>query len=299
MREVFDMRELKQSTTAIVMLYLADDSDEAVTGATLAVTISKGGGAFGSISPTVTERDNGWYAVELTADHTDTLGDLVVRATAVGAVPAARACVVVANIESDTFIRLGSPTGASIAADINAIPTNPLLDDDVRLDHIDADISTRATQVSVDAIPTNPLLDDDVRLDHIDADISTRLAAADYVAPDNTSITAIKDKTDNLPQDPASNTQVNTRLAADDYVVPPSTEEIFDEVISALESLDIEQGLNIRQTLSIIGAAVAGILRETAPGIIEIKALNNNNQIRVVASVNRGERLEVTLNPPE
>jgi len=48
----------------------------------------------------------------------------------------------------------------------------------------------------------------------VDVDVSTRLAAASYTAPDNASITAIKAKTDNLPADPASNTQVNTRAPA-------------------------------------------------------------------------------------
>lgn len=48
----------------------------------------------------------------------------------------------------------------------------------------------------------------------VDVDVSTRLAAASYTAPDNTSITAIKAKTDNLPADPASDTTVNTRAPA-------------------------------------------------------------------------------------
>lgn len=57
-------------------------------------------------------------------------------------------------------------------------------------------------------------------LSRIDVATSTRLAAASYTAPDNSSIAAIKSKTDNLPVDPASNTQVNTRLAAASYTAP-------------------------------------------------------------------------------
>lgn len=48
---------------------------------------------------------------------------------------------------------------------------------------------------------------------NIDATISSRLASASYTAPDNADIVAIKAKTDNLPADPASNTQVNTRVS--------------------------------------------------------------------------------------
>jgi len=40
----------------------------------------------------------------------------------------------------------------AIATDVSAIPTNPLLDNDSRINRLDADISTRATQVSVDEI---------------------------------------------------------------------------------------------------------------------------------------------------
>ena len=39
-------------------------------------------------------------------------------------------------------------------------------------------------------------------------------------APDNTNIGLIKAKTDNLPADPASNTQVNTRMATFSYAAP-------------------------------------------------------------------------------
>lgn len=54
----------------------------------------------------------------------------------------------------------------------------------------------------------------------VEADVLTRLATSGYTAPDNTSVAAIKAKTDNLPADPASNTQVATRLAASAYTAP-------------------------------------------------------------------------------
>jgi len=44
---------------------------------------------------------------------------------------------------------------------------------------IDTTISSRASQDSVNAIPTNPLLDNDSRLDNLDATISSRLASND------------------------------------------------------------------------------------------------------------------------
>ena len=50
--------------------------------------------------------------------------------------------------------------------------------------------------------------------------VNTRLAISGYTAPDNAGISAVKAKTDNLPADPASNTQVNTRLATASYTTP-------------------------------------------------------------------------------
>ena len=159
---------------------------------------------------------------------------------------------------------LGVPANGTVSADlaeiegetdgISAIPTNPLLTSDARLNHLDADISSRLASASytapdnsdivlikldttsikaktdnlpatpssqgdvttvgaaVAAIPINPLLTIDSRLNHLDADISTRLPTSSYVAPDNADIVSIKAKTDNLPVDPASESTLEAKL---------------------------------------------------------------------------------------
>lgn len=58
---------------------------------------------------------------------------------------------------------------------------------------------------------------------NLDATVSSRLAASAYTTPDNSAVAAIKAKTDNLPSDPASNTNVATRLAGNAYVAPDNT----------------------------------------------------------------------------
>jgi hypothetical protein len=72
------------------MAFLTDSADHVTgkTGLTLTITASKAGGGFASITPTVTERGNGWYALALTSTHTDTLGDLALHITGTGADPA-------------------------------------------------------------------------------------------------------------------------------------------------------------------------------------------------------------------
>jgi len=76
------------------------------------------------------------------------------------------------------FIRCNA--GVAIKGRYNAISTNQ----DLELDIL--------------AIPTSPLLTNDSRLDHLDADVSSRLSTIGYIAPDNTSIADIKADVENV-----------------------------------------------------------------------------------------------------
>lgn len=113
------MRSLKQSTAANVMVFMTDSADHVAGKAslTLTITASKDGAAFASISPTVTERGNGWYNLALTASHTDTLGDLALHVTATGADPSDLLCRVSARVVDDVL-----PTTSYTAPD-NAMIT--------------------------------------------------------------------------------------------------------------------------------------------------------------------------------
>lgn len=105
------MRMLKQSAAVNLMVFMTQAADHitGLAGATLTITISKDGGAFASVAPTVTDRGNGWYAVALTVAHTDTLGDLALRATATSADPTDLLCRVVAgSLDADVSSRLSS-----------------------------------------------------------------------------------------------------------------------------------------------------------------------------------------------
>jgi hypothetical protein len=97
------MREVKQSTAKNYMVFMTDMADHVTgkTGLTLAITASKDGAAFASISPTVTERGSGWYNLALTAAMTDTLGDLTIHITGTGADPTDLAIQVVAYDPND------------------------------------------------------------------------------------------------------------------------------------------------------------------------------------------------------
>lgn len=115
------MRKAKQSTAKNVMVLMVDSADHITgkTGLTLTITASKDGGAFASIAPTVTERGDGWYALALTASHTDTLGDLALHITGTAADSADMVLLVEARSVDDVL-----PTASYTAPDNAGIAAN-------------------------------------------------------------------------------------------------------------------------------------------------------------------------------
>jgi len=83
------MHDTQLTTATSIMVRMIDSMDHVsgLTGLTPAVSVSKNGGGFVTISPVVTERGLGWYNIDLTAADCDTLGELVVMAQAPGADP--------------------------------------------------------------------------------------------------------------------------------------------------------------------------------------------------------------------
>ena len=71
----------------MVLMVQASDHLTGLASLTLTITASKDGAAFASISPTVTDRGNGWYNLALTSSHTDTAGDLALHITGSSADP--------------------------------------------------------------------------------------------------------------------------------------------------------------------------------------------------------------------
>lgn len=83
------MANLSQSVARRIPLkaFLSSDHVSVATGKTIAVVISKNGGAFGNPSAgatNATEIANGWYYVDLSTTDTGTLGPLLVRGTSTG-----------------------------------------------------------------------------------------------------------------------------------------------------------------------------------------------------------------------
>ncbi len=112
---------LKQSTNRNVMVLMVDETDNetGLAGLTLTITASKDGGSFGGISPTVTDRGNGNYALALSTSHTDTLGDFVLHIEATGANDYDEKFQVVTDLPGATVASVVGNVGGNVVGNVN------------------------------------------------------------------------------------------------------------------------------------------------------------------------------------
>jgi hypothetical protein len=120
------MYDIQQSTTAFPLLFLmvlTSDHVSPATGLSPTVTLSKSGGAFASPSGAVSEIASGWYKVAGNATDSNTLGPLVLHATAATADPSDTVYNVVVYNPQDS-VRLGLTALPNAAAGANGgLPT--------------------------------------------------------------------------------------------------------------------------------------------------------------------------------
>ena len=197
---------LKQSTARNLMVFLTASSDHVtgLTGATLTITASKNGAAFASITPTVTERGDGWYNLALTTAHTDTLGDLVLHITAASADP----------IDLREQVFAGLP-GESVT--VSSIGTDVIT-------------STALASSAVTEIATGVRTELATELGRIDVATSTRLATSGYTVPPTASANATAVRSELTTELGRIDVAVSTRLATAGYTTPPTVGDIADAV---------------------------------------------------------------------
>ena len=137
---------------------------------------------------------------------------------------------------------------------------------------LDAQMSTRGSQTDLTAIKA--------KTDNLPADpasntqVSTRLASASYIAPDNISITAIKSKTDNLPANPAVEGNVQGHVADALAAYDPPTKAELDAAVSPLA---LEAGLE---------AHVLGVLNSYDPPTRDEATADKTAILAAIAALN-------------
>ncbi len=133
------MYYLKQSSSIALAFFAHDVAGDAVTGMVdggFTKRISKNGAAFGAMTVTITEAENGWYFFTVSASHSDTNGVLSLTFTNAACkqvnlqyrVEATLIDVNVAAIANSTAaaIRLGLSAGQIIPFTVDDTPFTPL-----------------------------------------------------------------------------------------------------------------------------------------------------------------------------
>lgn len=248
------MRRLLSATSRVVMLkvYLSSDHVSAATGKTIAITISKNGGAFGNPNAgatNATEVSSGWYKVTLDTTDTNTVGDLVVRGTSATCDDSEQTFDVVdsaslgaSRLSGDAFARLGAPAGASVSADIAAVKTDTAA---IKVT-TDKFVFTVANMVDSNVIDwkgaTAPAMTGD-SFARLGAPVGASHSAD--VAAVKTVVDAVNAKTTNLPPDPADASDIAALFNA----IPAG---ILDAAAG------VETGWTVREALRVMLATLAG-----------------------------------------
>lgn len=105
------MYPIKQSTALTVPFFVHDANGDAVTGLTdgsFTKRLSKNGAAFGAMTVTISEMENGWYSIPLSASHSDTVGLLSVLFTNAGAKQVNLQFRIHANLPDDLSTDIGT-----------------------------------------------------------------------------------------------------------------------------------------------------------------------------------------------
>lgn len=245
---------IKQSTASTALVFFMRDSDDHVSGKaglSPAVSIRKAGGNFAAPAGSVSEIGNGFYQVAANATDVNTLGPLVLYATATGAAPSQMGYQVVAfdpNLAS---------LGLVLAKTTNLTGLNDIAAGDVR------------TELAAE-------------LGRMDVAISSRNATA----PDNAGIAAIQAKTDNLPASPAAAADIPSPATVAKQVRTELTTELgrIDEAVSAAKTLTTGE----RATLT---AAIEAALLNEGDGQMLINAIvaaignSNIDQVALIAAI--------------
>ena len=151
------MRILKQSTAINIMVLLTSSVDHitGVSGLTPTVYLSKNCGNFTLISPVVESKGNGWYKIELTTGHTDTIGDMVLHIEDASADPTDVVMSVKAQTIDDIYSLLN--TTSQVVDDILVLCADipNIVADTTQLLSDIAQISTDISQLSTDFSQSN------------------------------------------------------------------------------------------------------------------------------------------------
>lgn len=299
------MKDLKQSTAYDYMVFMTDSTDHVTgkTGLTLTITASKAGAAFASISPSVTERGNGWYSLALTTSHTDTLGDFALHITSSGADPTDCLAQVRANILGDTLpsnvTQLGGSTQSATDlkdfADDGYDPSTNKVQGVVLVDTLTTYTNNTPQTGDSFAIVTDAVFGNEelgnaiASIEGSMADFNLRIPAALVSGRMDSHVGAMANDTLTAPALASSAvSEIQAGLATQASVDGKPT------LAQILAGGDID-GYTLEETLKLALAPLAGKLSGAGTGTETIRAADDSKD-RIIATVDAsGNRTAITL----
>jgi len=213
---------LEQVSTSVKFLAFYTASKQGKTGLTVTVDIYDPSGTQIVTGGSATALGGGLYSYTLSTDNSSEGEYAAIFKTTDSTVDSQHIPSLwvlgragVENLDAATSTRLPS-SSYTAAPSVTAIRTE-LDSNSTKLANLDATISSRSTLTTGDlpSVPSAASVASAVRtelteISNLDASVSSRLAAADYTAPANSDISAIKAKTDNLPASPAAVSDIPT-----------------------------------------------------------------------------------------
>lgn len=167
------------------------------------------------------------------------------------------------TLTGDAYARLGAPAGASLSADVAAVK------------------SDTATSLSNEST--------------INTNVLTRLPTASYTAPDNTNISAIKTKTDQLAFTGALVNAQAKGLDADVVTASALATSAVSEIATGLLAAVVEGTITVRQALMLVDAVLGGKADGAATNTMHFRNPDDTKN-RITATVDPdGNRSAVAL----
>jgi len=258
------MLEVKQGTPRNLMVFMTDamsvmfrlrlESPSSLnlltgkTGLVPTVAISKNGGVFTTITPTIAEVGYGWYSIELSAVDTNTVGDTVLHITATGANPSDIKLGVVANIEADTYAKVNTNLDATVSSRLAATDkggfslagTKTTLDqlNDISLVQVEASTLLAKEATLQDAGHGLPALKN--LIDAVQGDIGNPSAGLTTLYDQ---VVTVRNATDELEptmvpahqaQVTITNATLNIDIGVQDKTLRPGKGDIFKETVTSI-----------------------------------------------------------------
>ena len=298
-------------TSKIIPVFMADATNPVAgkAGLTVTVQLAKNGAAFANAAGTVSELGAGNYYLTPASNDTGTLGPLNVKATAAGALdfntvkqvvafdPYAASNLGLTNLDAQVSTRstyAGGDTSGTTTL-LSRVSANAALASQIPSHFTNATFSADGVfaAAALAAAPTGGGGGSGATLAQIQSELDTRGLTSSLTSTISTNLNATVSSRSTFAGGAVASVTapvtVGTNNDKSGYVL----------AAAGLDSIPVETGINVRQSLSPILAACAGIVAGAGTGTVTLNSAGSSNTARIAATVDSsGNRTAVSLTLP-